>query len=388
MAVVAAQACDPRCEVLFGRADGLHGLLSRARATRVASGDDRYVCMPLKGVVVFEDAPHRRGCVCAKSELPALEDVANRPIAHHVLDALLAVDIVEIVVVGTGDALIEVQESLRRYSPQPARLDYAVCGDHFGLGDALRAAAPLIGSSACVVHVADGLLGETLVPYIRTVSEGPTDLAVLAAGDEHVNLHSLGAKSTPNDLGGAGVGVFGPGAVMQVVEMESQAPGSGFDLVVDQLRGQGGRVEICAAEGWRRNSGKPEDLLDLNRLALDGLRLQLGPVNGRANQVEGRVHIHPTAEVIASVIIGPVVVAAGASIANSYIGPYTSIGAEAKIEGAEIERSIISPGAKVMHVGGRLVSSLVGRDARVFKDFSVPRAMRLRVSAGDEVALG
>jgi hypothetical protein len=40
-----------------------------------------------------------------------------------------------------------------------------------------------------------------------------------------------------------------------------------------------------------------------------------------------------------------------------------------------------------MHVGTRLVSSLVGRGAHVFRDFSLPRAMRLCVGEGDEVAL-
>jgi hypothetical protein len=41
----------------------------------------------------------------------------------------------------------------------------------------------------------------------------------------------------------------------------------------------------------------------------------------------------------------------------------------------------------VMHIGGRLVASIVGHDARVFRDFSLPRAMRLRVGDGNEVAL-
>ncbi len=43
--------------------------------------------------------------------------------------------------------------------------------------------------------------------------------------------------------------------------------------------------------------------------------------------------------------------------------------------------------ASVLHVGGRLVASIVGRHARVFRDFSVPRALRLQVGDGDEVAL-
>ncbi len=53
----------------------------------------------------------------------------------------------------------------------------------------------------------------------------------------------------------------------------------------------------------------------------------------------------------------------------------------------KIERSIISPGASVLNVGSRLTSSLVGRGTRVFRDFSLPRAVRLWVGEGDEVAL-
>jgi len=87
------------------------------------------------------------------------------------------------------------------------------------------------------------------------------------------------------------------------------------------------------------------------------------------------------------VIVGPTVIGPGARIADSYIGPYTSIGERARVEGAEVERSIISPGASVMHVGGRLVASVVGRDERVFRDFSLTRAVRLRVGDGTEVAL-
>ena len=71
-----------------------------------------------------------------------------------------------------------------------------------------------------------------------------------------------------------------------------------------------------------------------------------------------------------SVLVGPVVIGSGASVADAYIGPYTAIGAGARIEGAEIERSIISAGASVTHVGTRLTASVVGQNARLFRDFS------------------
>ena len=99
------------------------------------------------------------------------------------------------------------------------------------------------------------------------------------------------------------------------------------------------------------------------------------------------MRIHPTATVKSSVIVGPVVIGAEAAISDSYIGPHTAIGERVHIEGAELERSIVHADASVIHVGGRLVASVVGRRAKVFRDFSVPRALRLHVGDGDEVAL-
>ena len=89
----------------------------------------------------------------------------------------------------------------------------------------------------------------------------------------------------------------------------------------------------------------------------------------------------------ASTIVGPAIIGPGALVADSYIGPYTSIDAGVQIEGAEIERSVILPGASIMHIGGRLVGSVVGRETKIFRDFSLPRALRLNVGDGGEVAL-
>ena len=88
-----------------------------------------------------------------------------------------------------------------------------------------------------------------------------------------------------------------------------------------------------------------------------------------------------------SVIVGPVIIGEETTISDSYIGPHTAIGDRVQIEGAELERSIVHADASVIHVGGRLVASVVGRRAKVFRDFSVPRALRLHVGDGDEVAL-
>ena len=95
--------------------------------------------------------------------------------------------------------------------------------------------------------------------------------------------------------------------------------------------------------------------------------------------------IHPTAKIEASTIRGPVVVGAEARIQEAYIGPYTSIGDRVEIHGAEIENSIILSGARIEYVGRRIEASIVGVNARISRDFSLPKALRLWIGDNAEV---
>ena len=66
-------------------------------------------------------------------------------------------------------------------------------------------------------------------------------------------------------------------------------------------------------------------------------------------------------------VIGP-----GAVVRDSYIGPYSSIGADTVIEGTEIEHSIVLPRAELRFVGTRIESSVIGRGARIVRSFRPP----------------
>jgi glucose-1-phosphate thymidylyltransferase len=261
-------------------------------------------------------------------------------------------------------------------------------------------AAPLVGGATCVVHLATGLLEQPLEPLLHRVrSDSPDLIATVHQADNpewHLNLptqamlHLAELHPERANLSMAGVCVFGPDAIELASRSAWRSDGEGeVDLtaVAAQINAEGGTFQVLPVSGWRRYAGNPLELLELNRIALDRMHHDINSPTDRGNRIEGRVWIHEKASVQTSVVVGPAVVGAHAQIADAYIGPYTSIGAGARVEGAEIERSIIAPGASIMHVGSRLVSSVVGRDARVFRDFSLPRACRLRVGDGTEIAL-
>ncbi|MBV9338002.1 MAG: hypothetical protein JO243_19120, partial [Solirubrobacterales bacterium] len=301
----------------------------------------------------------------------------------------------EVVVAGPADVLIDVRAALSHRTGSRLKVDYAISADRSELVATLQAAAPLVGAAPCVVHLGDGLLDEPLADHIAAMQKESLDLLLLGECPSAGGFGGLKPLRRGHEGRGAtdstrepGIAVFGPGAFRDACRATAGDPrATGLRGLARHLSAQGAHVEVSSSDGWRRYRGSPQDLLEVNRIALDRLPSSLRRVAPDDNRIEGRVHIDPTASVTTSVIVGPVVVGKGAEVANAYIGPYTSVGAHARIEGVEIDRSIILPGARVMHVGGRVVSSLVGRGAHVFRDFSLPRAMRLFVGEGDEVAL-
>jgi glucose-1-phosphate thymidylyltransferase len=347
----------------------------------------------LKAVMTVEpaacDGRSRSG-----GRLTALEPIANRPIVHHVLDSLRLARIDQLIVAGDADALLDLRECLREYGPGFDAIEYVPCRDGVDFQSTLDAVAPLVGDAPCLIHPADGLLemhadhaGAVFVP------DAPELVLFVAGGGpvgpghpERRRAAIVRAEPDRRGQGVADIALFGPGMLGRAREAAS---GERSDLAAttERLAARGATVRVERVDSWRRYRGDGHDLLELNRVVLDRLIATTADLAVGSNRFEGRICIDPSADVRDSVIIGPTVIGPGATINQAYVGPYTSIGAGARIEGVEIERSIVARGARVSHVGVRMVSSLIGRDVEIFRDFSLPRALRLWVGDGDEVAL-
>ena len=347
------------------------------------------------GIIVVED-----GDAARYGRVEALEHIANRPIAHHVIDVLDSAGVSEVLVLSSDALAPEIRACLAAQETRhgaPVRYIEHAAGP-LDLARSMRLAANAVDGAPCIIHLASGLLGESLAPFADRLRSDSPDVALFVhqseAPDERLSastqdmLHVAELDPDRAALGLAGVWLFGPGALKEVSAATWQHEDN-VDLtpVADRISAAGGNLQVLLVDAWRRYAGNPLDLLELNRIALDRLDTDCRRPANNGNLIEGRVRIHEGASVSASVIVGPAVIGAGARIADAYIGPYTSVGAGARIEGTEIERSIISAGASITHVGGRLVASVVGRNARIFRDFSLPRALRLRVGDGTEVAL-
>jgi glucose-1-phosphate thymidylyltransferase len=378
---------------------------------RVGARFDRFVCVHGRGVILVHSPVSSRGPWLDATRAPSLQRIANRPILCHVLDALVAAGVRELAVLTPPDLLQDIATCIEEEGPSQAEVSYLVHDPDADPAGALRAIAAFAGRAPTIVHHSHGLLDQPLGPFLELLDGDSPDVVLLLAQGAR-NAEPLGpatqrmlrvAELDPANaaLEMAGVCMLGPGALDALGGSEERiaahlrgpetALGEGGlelgGLVESLIAREVGRLQVRVVREWRAFAGNALDLLDMNRAVLDGLESQVPALQRDGNRFEGRVFIDPTATVTSSVICGPVIIGAGACVADSYIGPHTSIGAGVHVEGAEIERSIVFAGASILHVGGRLVASVVGREARVFRDFSVPRAMRLQVGDGNEVAL-
>lgn len=349
--------------------------------------------MSLKSVVIVSpvaEGAHTR-------DLLAMDQIANRPIACHEIEALLRARMTDVAVVAPSTELADVRNHVDAGLAGVVEIDYLPYQGRIDMLGALQAAASFVGDEAAVVHFADGLLDQPLEEFVDRMTEpGAPDLLLLlhrsVDRDDRLtpSIHELlgvtELDGSRNHLALAGVCLFGPGALHSAAHHGPRRK-SNVDLgaVADELVVCGATVDAAVVRGWRGYRGDPADLLELNRLVLDRQA-----VNGEAphlpdNRIEGRVIIDPTADVSSSIILGPCIIGPQARITSSYIGPYTSVGAGAQIEGAEVVGSIVAEGVRIMHIQGRIEGSTIGRRANIFRDFCLPRAIRVHV--GDDVEL-
>ena len=77
----------------------------------------------------------------------------------------------------------------------------------------------------------------------------------------------------------------------------------------------------------------------------------------------------------------------GAVIRDAYIGPYTAIGEDVKIDGAELEHSIVLAGSEINELEYRIEASLIGRNVRIGKGPALPKAYRFVVGDNAEIQI-
>src|SRR3954452_19621698 len=329
-----------------------------------------------------------------------LVPVANKPVLFYGIEAMAAAGIREVGIIIAPETGGEIRAAAGDGERFGVRIPYIEQDAPLGLAHAVLTAEPFLGRDPFVMYLGDNLLQggiEDLVSAFR--SHAPEALILLPPVPDPQNygvaeLDAAGGVTRlvekpaepASDLALVGVYMFTPGIHDAARAIHPSARGElEITDAIQWLVDHGRPVESHVVRGWWKDTGRLADMLEANRLILETLERR---VEGDLvdSQIEGRVVIEPGAVLERSTVRGPAIIGAGARLLDAYIGPYTAIGRHCSIESAEIEHSILLEGSAVRGLGGRMESSLLGRDVVISRTDHQPRAYRFMV--GDSAEIG
>lgn len=328
-----------------------------------------------------------------------LVPVANKPILFYVIENLARAGVVDLGIIISPETGGLVQEAVgdgRRFG---VSITYIPQEHPAGLAHAVQTARNFLGDSHFVMYLGDNLISSDIGLFLQDFQKGGLDALVLLKEVDNPSQFGIAEmngqgglvrlvekpKEPPSNLALVGVYFFSP-AVHAVIETLKPSWRGELEITdaIQRLLETGQKVDWRRLEGWWLDTGKKDDLLSANTQVLDSWcsRDILGEVD-EASQVNGRVSLGAGSRVVRSTIRGPAVIGEDCLIQDSFIGPFTSIGDQSRVENSVIEHSVLLAGATVTQVD-RLEDSLLGRNARVARH---NRHRSLQLLLGDDTVV-
>src|SRR5215475_3773819 len=328
-----------------------------------------------------------------------LVPVANKPILFYGIEALAASGIREIGIV-VGDTHLEIRDAVGDGHRWGVEVTYIQQEAPLGLAHAVLTAEPFLGDDAFCMYLGDNLILEPLAPLVedfRTAKPNsqillarvpdPTQFGVAELSGDKVKRLIEKPKTPPSDLALVGVYMFDANVLRAAKAITPSARGElEITDAIQWLIDSGHTVRPHVIDGWWKDTGKLEDMLEANRIILDRLEPRSeGTVTD--SEIHGKVVIEPGARVVRSTVRGPAIIGRGASIEQAYIGPFTSVGEGVSVRNSEVEHSILLEGSSIADVGGRIESSLIGKNASIYRTQGKPQSFTFMLGDRSEVGL-
>ena len=307
--------------------------------------------------------------------------IANTPVLVHVLRGIRELGVVDVGVI-VGNRGPEIQAALGDGSRFGLRIVYIPQDAPRGLAHTVSIARPFLGDDDFVMYLGDNMLPDGVADIAEEFTThrpaaqvvvfkvaDPRSFGVAELGPDGEVRHLVEKPQDPtSDMALIGVYFFTPAIHEAVASIEPSARGElEITDAIQWLVTSGADVRASRYEGYWKDTGKVEDVLECNNHLLDGLT---GRVDGQvdaASVLVGQVVVEAGARVARSRVEGPVIIGPGTLVEASHIGPYTSIGRNCRVAGSRLERSIVLDEAAVTGVGG-MRDSLIGLGATVTTD--------------------
>ena len=303
--------------------------------------------------------------------------VAGTPILFHALEAIAEAGIVEtgIVIGATGD---EGRAAVGDGSRWGLRVTYLPQDAPLGLAHAVLVARDFVAGAPFLMYLGDNVLLEGVSRFVEEFERNRPDAQIFLArvpeperfgvavleGDRVVRLIEKPTEYV-SDLALVGVYLFNDSILKAAATLTPSWRGE-YEITeaLQWLVDHGRTVRAEMVEGWWKDTGKPDDLLEANRMMLSVRAASIEGDVDDATSVEGTVVVAAGAKVTRSVLRGPLVIGPDTLVDESTLGPDVSVERDCRIERSSVSDSIVMQGCRITDVMG-LSGSILGRNTEV-----------------------
>ena len=330
--------------------------------------------------------------------------IANKPVSQYAVEDLLACGIKEIAFV-LGDIHPEkVREHYGDGSTRGARFTYIPQEEPLGIAHAISLCREFVQDSPFVVYLGDNLIKGGITKHVQEFRNAKADATILlskvrnpsrfgvARLDDHGRLVGLEEKpkKPPTNLALTGIYLLKP-VIFKMIEKLKPSWRNELEITeaLQLLLENEGKIDHRIVEGWWKDTGTPEDILESNRLVLDDLQPKIEGHVEDDGSIQGRVSIGRGSKISRGATIrGPSIIGEEAVLESGvYVGPYTSIGNHVLIKRGEIEDSIIMDHCTI-DIPQRITNSIIGQHTTITSsDHDFPKGLRLTLGENCQLNL-
>lgn len=327
--------------------------------------------------------------------------IANKPILHYAIEGVVSAGIKQVGIVVNADCN-EVQEAIGNGSKWGINITYIPQDAPLGLAHVVKIAEPFIGKDDFIFYLGDNMIVGGIKRFIQEFKKSKFNCWLTLAkvkdperfGVPEINNRGriVGVEEKPKNpkssYAVAGIYIYDSNIFKACNNIKPSARGEleisdAHQWLIDHKY----KVGYSEITGWWKDTGKPSDLLEANRLILDNEEPRIDGDVDNQSTILGKVVIEKGAKVINSVVRGPVIIGKNCTIENSYLGPFTSIDEQTLIKNSEVEYSIVLKNCKITNVKIRIEGSLLGNDVEIVDANKKPYVHRFMIADQSRVEI-
>lgn len=314
--------------------------------------------------------------------------IANKLMLDYALEYVREANIIDVaIIINAGDDSI--RSEFGDGSSRNIKITYIPQDAPLGLAHVVKISENFIGDDPFIFYLGDNILVGGVSRFVTEFKNANSNchLALSKVPDpnrfgvaEIKDNKIIGIEEKPSvpksNLAVTGIYLYDNNIFEAVNNIKPSARG---ELEISDahqyLLDKGYHISYSEITGWWKDTGKPSDLLEANRLVLDNMNDSRDGIITNT-EVSGNLQTGKNVKIIDSKIDGPVIIGDDSLIENAHITPHTSIGRRCEIINSEVGYSIIMSDSKIKNVTDKITGSLLGNDVQIIgnnKDQSAHR---------------